>query len=184
MLSFLGGVYREIICLYFIYTASYCLPKVDGGQFSRDIAKCHRIEILVPDSFYKDSHRKIFQAITRLFTENKSVDLLTLTDRLTKDGQIEDVGGASYLAYLTTVVPTAANLVHYAKIVKEKYILRQLIQNATQVVSDCFDATQDVEALLDRSEKLIFDITSKKFSVGAVPLKEIIRNQIETIDRL
>lgn len=142
------------------------------------------IELLVPDAFYKDAHRKIFQTISHLFNENKVIDLLTLTDRLTKDGLVEDVGGASYLAYLTTIVPTSANLIHYAKIVKEKFILRQLINNATQIVSDCFDATQDVESLLDRSEKLIFDITSKKFSGGVIPLKEIIRNQIETIDRL
>lgn len=147
-------------------------------------AMAQSIEILAPESFYKDAHKKIFRAISTLFSENQSIDILTLTERLTKDGLLEEAGGASYLAFLTTAVPTAANLMHYARIVKEKYILRHLINNATQIVSDCFDATQDVEALLDRSEKLIFDITSRKFAGGVVPLKEIIRNQIETIDRL
>ncbi len=142
------------------------------------------IEMLAPENFYKDAHKKIFQCIINLFNENKAVDLVTLTDNLDKEGLLEEVGGASYLAFLTTAVPTAANILYYAKIVKEKYILRHLISSATHIITDSYDSTQDVEALLDRAEKIIFDITSKKFAGGVVPLKEIIRTQIETIDRL
>ena len=142
------------------------------------------IENLTPEYFYKDTHKKIFQALINLFNANKAVDLLTLTDTIEKSGDISKVGGESYLAYLTTAVPTAANMMHYTRIVREKYILRHLISNATKIVSDCYDATQDVETLLDHAEKAIFDITSKKFAGGITPLKDIIRTQIETIDRL
>lgn len=146
------------------------------------IGQC--VQILKPESFYKDAHRKIFAAMLALFNENKAIDLVTLTDFLEKQGTIDEIGGAGALADITNAVPTAANVMHYARIVKEKYILRHLISSATQIVTDCFDTTQDVEALLDRSEKLIFDITGRKFEGGIIPLKDIIRKQIETIDRL
>ena len=155
-----------------------------GSMLIEEDAIALGIEMLGPECFYKDAHRRIFQSIIRLFNENKAVDLVTLTEVLYKEGTMDVVGGPSYLAYLTTVVPTAANLVYYARIVKEKFILRHLITSATQIVTDCFDSSQEVESLLDRAEKAIFDITSNKFSGGVVPLKEIVRNQIETIDRL
>ena len=97
---------------------------------------------------------------------------------------MDTVGGPSYLASLTCAVPTAANILYYAKIVKEKYILRHLITNATQIVKDCYDTTEDVEGLLDRAEKTVFEIASKKFTGAVIPIKEIVRNQIEIIDRL
>lgn len=155
-----------------------------GSMLIEDDAIASSVELLTPESFYKDAHKKIFQAIIGLFSENKAVDLITLTEALTKEGELDAVGGASYLAFLTNAVPTAANAQYYAKIVKEKYILRHLITNATQIVSDSYDTTQDVEGLLDRAEQTIFDITSKKFSGGVVPLKDLVRKQIDTIDKL
>ncbi len=155
-----------------------------GSMLIDEDAMNQAIEILTPETFYKDAHRKIFQAIIILFNQNKAVDLVTLTEVLYKEDTIEDVGGAGYLAHLSSVVPTAANVLHYAKIVREKYILRHLISSATHIVRDCHDTSQDVETLLDRAEKLIFDITGEKFSGGITPIKEIIRNQIEAIDKL
>ncbi|MGH7197964.1 MAG: replicative DNA helicase [Candidatus Omnitrophota bacterium] len=155
-----------------------------GSMLIEEDAIARGIELLVPDAFYKEAHRKIFQRVIDLFNENKAVDLLTLTEILDKEGMLEDVGGPPYLAFLTTAVPTAANLAHYARIVREKYILRHLITNATNIITDSYDSTQDVDGLLDRAEKAIFDITGRKFSGGVVPLKDLIRNQIETIDRL
>ncbi|OIO39697.1 MAG: replicative DNA helicase [Candidatus Omnitrophica bacterium CG1_02_49_16] len=155
-----------------------------GSMLIEEDALAQAIEVLTPETFYKDAHKKIFQTLIDLFNENKPADLITLTDHLDRKGILDEIGGASYLAFLTTAVPTAANLVHYTKIVREKYILRHLITNATRIVTDCYDSSQNVDELLDRAEKVIFDITSRKFSGGVVPLKEIIRNQIETIDRL
>ena len=155
-----------------------------GSVLLEDEAIAQAVEVLSPDHFYKDSHKKIFQGMINLFSENKAIDLVTLTERLGHDGAMEEAGGPEYLAFLTTAVPTAANLLYYARIVKEKYILRHLISNATQIVTDCYDTTEDVEGLLDRAEKAIFDIASKKFSGGIIPIKDIVRNQIEVIDRL
>ena len=155
-----------------------------GSMLIEEDAIARGIEFLAPEAFYKEAHRKIFQSVINLFNENKAVDLLTLTESLEKEGTLDEVGGPPYLAFLTTAVPTAANLTHYARIVREKYILRHLITNATRIITDSYDATQEVDALLDRAEKAIFDITGRKFSGGVVPLKDLIRNQIETIDRL
>ncbi len=155
-----------------------------GSMLIEEEAISQAIEVLTVDHFYKDEHKKIFQGMINLFNENKAIDLVTLTERLNHDGALNDAGGPSYLAYLTTAVPTAANVMYYARIVKEKFIVRHLISNATQIVTDCYDVTEDVEGLLDRAEKAIFDIASKKFSGGVVPIKEIVRNQIEIIDRL
>ena len=155
-----------------------------GAMLIEEDAIAQGIETLQPEAFYKEAHQKIFQAIQGLFNENKAVDLVTLTEALDRSGSLEAVGGPSYLAFLTTSVPTAANIQYHVRIVREKYILRHLITSATQIVRDSYDSGQDVEGLLDRAERLIFEITSKKFTSGVVPLKEIIRAQIETIDRL
>lgn len=155
-----------------------------GSMLIEEEAVPLAIEILIPDSFYKDAHKKIFQAMSNLFNENKAIDLVTLTDYLYKEGWMDAAGGPSYLASLSTAVPTAANVLHYAKIVKERYVLRHLIGNATEIVKNCYDATEDVDALLDKAEKLIFDISSKKFAGSVVPIKDLVRNQIEIIDRL
>ncbi len=155
-----------------------------GSVMLSEEAVAEAIEILTPQAFYKDAHRRIFESIISLFNENKAIDLVTLTDHLYKEGRMDEVGVPSYLASLTTSVPTSANVTYYAKIVKEKYILRHLIQSATQIVADSYNTTEDVEALLDRAEKAIFDIAGEKFQGGIVLIKDIVRSQIEVIDRL
>jgi replicative DNA helicase len=155
-----------------------------GSVLIEEEAIAQAVEFLLPDNFYKDAHKKIFQCMIKLFNEGKAIDLVTLTETVFKEGLMDQVGGASYLASLTMAVPTAANIGYYAKIVKEKYIVRQLITTTTRIAKDCYEATEDVHSLLDRAERMIFDISSKKFSGGVVPLKEIVRNQIEVIDRL
>ncbi len=143
------------------------------------------LEILNENNFYKDSHRKIFSSIVGLYDSRKAVDLITLVEKLKSDGVLEEVGGASYLTGLTNVVPTAANILHYAKIVKEKNILRQLIHNATQIVTEAYGTDEDVNSVLDRAEKMIFKISDDRIGkAGFTPIKEVIKDSIEAIDRL
>jgi len=142
------------------------------------------LELLQANSFYKDSHRKIFQAITELFNANKAVDIITLTDELKRSGMLEDIGGASYLTSLANAVPTAANINHYVNIVKEKSILRGLINNATKIVSLCYETEGNIDELVDNAEKLIFEVRDSKPRGGYIHLKELIKDSIETIDRL
>lgn len=155
-----------------------------GSMLIEEEAIPQAIELLTPENFYKDAHKKIFQCMCYLFDENKAIDLVTLTERLYKEGLMDAVGGPSVIASLTNAVPTSANILHYAKIVKEKYILRHLISTATQIAKDSYETTEDVDGLLDRAEQMIFEIASKKFAGGVVPLKDVVRKQIETIDRL
>lgn len=155
-----------------------------GSMLIEEDAIAKAIELLNADSFYKDSHKKIFSTIVELYDRNKVVDLVTLIDELKKRGTLDKVGGPSYLTSLTTVVPTSANIVHYAKIVKEKNLLRKLINTATQIVSEGYEHSGDVDMLLDKAEQLIFDITSDKVEARVVPLKEVIKDSIEVIDSL
>ena len=155
-----------------------------GSMLLEEDAIAIAIELMNDDYFYKDAHKKIFAALLHLFELNKAADLITLVDELKKKGQLEEVGGPAYLASLTTIVPTAANVRHYAKIVKEKAILRNLINTATQIVAESYESGQNADQLIDKAERLIFEVTSRKIETKLVPLKEIIKDSIETIDNL
>lgn len=156
-----------------------------GSMLIEEEAIAKAIETIDESAFYKEAHHIIYKAIVGLFSKNSVVDIVTLTEELKKKGQLEDVGGAPYITSLTSSIPTAANIEHYAKIVKEKSILRQLINNATEIVQDCYESTTDPDKLLDKAERVIFEITSKKIEQkSSILLKDIIKDSIETIDNL
>jgi replicative DNA helicase len=155
-----------------------------GSMLLEEAAISDVIEILDSESFYRDNHQKIYNAIIGLYGEGKPIDLITLSDYLLKENELEKAGGAGYLAELTNAVPTAANVLHHAKIVKEKAILRKLISTATNIVTQGYEPDQEVDALLDTAEKLIFDIAGSKVKSGIVPVKELIKHSIETIEKL
>lgn len=142
------------------------------------------IETLDAGYFYKDAHRKIYSAVLELFDENKGVDIVTLIEKLKKTNSLDAAGGPAYITNISSSVPTTANFVHYAKIVKEKALLRNLITTATQIVTSCYDTSQDIDTLLDKSEQLIFDVSQKKVESRFSPLREVIKSSIETIDNL
>lgn len=155
-----------------------------GAMLLEEAAVSKVIEILQESFFYNSAHRNIYSVILELFDKNKPIDLVTVTDGLRKRKQLDQVGGASYLTEIASSVPTAANVVHYAHIVKEKALLRSLISNATQIVQESLEPSSDVNTLLDRAEQMIFDITQHKIEGRFSSLKEIIRHSIETIDQL
>jgi len=142
------------------------------------------LEFIDKDSFYRDEHRLIFSSAVFLFDNRKKVDILTLSDELGKKKLLDRVGGATYLATLADFVPTAANAGHYAKIIKEKNILRTLIENATHIVSSVYKGEQEVSEILDSAEKLIFEISDKRVEGGYSHIKEIIKDGIELIESL
>jgi len=141
-------------------------------------------EKLDASCFYKDTHRKIFQAIIDLYNANKAVDLITLTDALRISGSLDEIGGASYLTSLANAVPTAANINHYAGIVREKYILRTLINNSTKIVTLCHESEGNIAEVVDTAEKLIFDVSDRRNQGSYLHLKDIIKDSIEAIDKL
>lgn len=142
------------------------------------------IESLEENNFYKDSHRKIFVSILNLYNANKAVDLITITDELKRQAILEEIGGVSYLTALVNSVPTSANIEHYAGIVKEKSILRSLINSATLIISDAYESDGAASQILDDAEKKIFEIRDRKSKIGTFSLREIIKDSIEVIDQL
>ncbi|MBN1353865.1 MAG: replicative DNA helicase [Candidatus Omnitrophica bacterium] len=142
------------------------------------------IEFLDASSFYKNSHAKIFLTIINLYDKDKAVDIVTLTEELRKDGTLEEVGGHVYIASIAASIPTSANINHYAKIVREKAVLRHLISTATQIVSESYDNSSTVDELLDKAERMIFEITTNKVETKVASIKDVIKSSIETIDNL
>src|SRR3989338_583636 len=140
--------------------------------------------VLRADNFYKDTHRKIFEGISVLYNANKAVDLITLTDELKRSAILDEIGGASFLTSLVNSVPTAANISHYVTIVKERSILRTLINNSSRILSLCYESEGNVSELVDQAEKLVFEVSDRRSHGSYLQLKEIIKDSIETIDKL
>ena len=140
------------------------------------------IEILSAEDFYRTAHQKIFGAIVDLFDKGEPIDLVTLANKLKASGQLEDVGGATYLARLVDTVPLAVNAQHYAKIVHDKASLRRLIEKANAIVKRCFEERGDVDDVIDFAETSIFEISEKKSRQAFYPLSKIILGNIETLE--
>lgn len=141
------------------------------------------LEVLKGDEFYKDSHRTIYTAIQDLFERNEPVDLLTVTDLLSERKQLEAVGGVSYVASLTEVMGSSANVAAYAKIISEKAVLRRLIQTANEIISFSYGG-RSAEEVLENAESAIFKLAERKIRNSYFPLKEVVKKNIETIERL
>jgi replicative DNA helicase len=143
------------------------------------------VEVLDPDDFYKESHRRIFSAMLDLSEGNEGIDLISLPARLQKKGHLESVGGVSYLTDIMNSVATAANVHHHAKIVHEKGVLRQLITTATHIVTQGFeDQGADISDLLDDAEKAIFSISERRMRTTFTPMKELVKRSFEVVERL
>lgn len=141
-------------------------------------------EIIDDTAFYRDAHRKIYNAIVALYERNEPTDLLTLTTELNKRQQLADVGGAFYLAGLVDNVSTAANIEYHAKIVFEKSMSRKLINASTQIAQRAYEATENAEDLLDEAEQMIFALSERKLSRGFTHLNPILHDTFENIERL
>lgn len=142
------------------------------------------IEILDETWFYEQAHRQIFRAVLELYNQRKNVDLITLSDKLKSDGTLEQIGGVSYLSFLIDLVPSAANVEHYANIVKEKGVLRRLIRNATNIIAESYESTGNVDEVVDNAERLIFEVADLKQRTQSVHIKDLVRQSIEKLDFL
>ncbi len=142
------------------------------------------LELLEARDFYQEAHRWVFQAMIELFEENVPIDLLTVSERLRKRDRLEAVGGAAYLAELVELVPTAANVWHHARVVREKAVLRGLIQTATSIVTDSYEDADDIDILLDRAEQAIFEISQRKATSGFLHINAILKGSFKRIEQL
>ncbi|HEY3150521.1 MAG TPA: replicative DNA helicase [Candidatus Binatia bacterium] len=155
-----------------------------GGVLLENDAINQVLELLKPEDFYRESHRKIFRAMTEITDRNEPVDLITLSEFLKSKNELEAVGGTAYLASLADFVPTAANISYYARIVREKGILRSLISTATEIATRGYEEQGNVEEFLDIAEKVIFDISEKKIKASFVAVGDMITDTLKTIDKL
>jgi len=142
------------------------------------------LEIINKDDFYNEAHRKIFSVIVELSDRNEPVDLITLSNALKDKQLLDSVGGTAYLASLVDNVPSAANVANYAKIVKEKAILRGLIGSATEIINSCYETGSDVDQVLDKAEHSIFEISENKVRPSFYPIKDIVRESFRAIEDL
>ena len=140
------------------------------------------LELLSEKDFYREAHRKIFAAMVDLFERSEPTDLITLTNVLKERGQLESIGGASYLAELVDTVPMATNASHYAKIIREKATLRALIERAASITSRCFEDRGNVEELLDFAERSIFDISENKIRPAFHALADILTDTYKAVE--
>ena len=142
------------------------------------------IEILAPEDFYRTAHQKIYTAIRDLFDKTEPIDLVTLTNRLKEKGQLEEIGGASYLSRLVDTVPLAVNAPHYAKIVHDKASLRRLIEKANAIVKRCFKEEGKADEVIDFAESAIFEIAENKSQQAFYPISKIIPGNIDSLEEI
>ena len=135
------------------------------------------------DDFYKNIHKEIFSVMQELFEKMEPIDIISVSTRLREKGQLDGIGGSTYLTSLINLVPTATHVANYAKIVREKKVLRDLISASEEIGLDAFDESQEVDQLLDKAEKSIFSIGQKSLTQAFLPIKDIIPEVYEGIEQ-
>ncbi len=141
-------------------------------------------EVLNRDDFYREGHRRIFDAMAGLSERSVPIDTVTLKDELTRSSALEAVGGAVYLAGLVEGLPRLTNVEEWCRIIREKAILRRLIHASNQITQSCYEAERAPDEILDGAEKAIFEIAEKRMHQGFVRIGEVVKESFRTIDQL
>ena len=142
------------------------------------------VEKLRPEDFFLEPHRRIFERMIGLGETQQAIDLVTLTESLDRTGELEASGGPAYVAQLLDGVPRISNVEHYARIVKEKAVLRSLIHAADAIQQQALDAGDEADAILDRAESLIFEIAEERIRAGLIGVKELVREGYERLEKI
>ncbi|MCF8377988.1 MAG: replicative DNA helicase [Bacteroidales bacterium] len=140
------------------------------------------LDILKPESFYKEAHQKIYKTIIKISMAEKPIDILTVTEQLRKEGELEQVGGAAYVTQLTSRVASAAHLEFHARIVAQKFIQRELIRVSSEIQSRAYDDSRDVDELLDYSEQQLFEIAEGNIKKEMAQINTLIKEAISRIE--
>jgi replicative DNA helicase len=150
---------------------------------NQNLSAAHE-EKIRPDDFFHENHRRIFERMEELDEERKAIDLLTLADELKRRGELESAGGVAYLASLVDGVPRISNVPHYARIVKEKSILRHLVHTAHSIEQRALDAELDADELLDTAESDIFRLAQDRIRQGFITIKELVTKNFDRLEKL
>ncbi|MDH5299150.1 MAG: replicative DNA helicase [Desulfobulbaceae bacterium] len=142
------------------------------------------LEVLTPEDFYRNEHRLIFEAMLALFDKNHPQDLITVSSALKDANKLDGAGGPAYLAQLADIVPVASNIAYYARMVRDKSILRQLIRTTTEIASRCYEEQDDIDALVDEVEQNIFEISRAKSNQSFTPMSAIANEAFKAVEKL
>jgi len=142
------------------------------------------IEKLKPEDFFHDAHRRIFNQMIQLGEAQQAIDLITLSDQLRRKGELEAAGGAAYISQLIDGAYRISNLDHYARIIKEKSLLRSLIHATDSIKQTALDAEEDADSLLDRAESSIFQIAEDRIRTGLISMKDVVDDNMERLERV
>src|SRR2546422_1117073 len=160
----------------------------DGGFLGALRVPNHPItaagEKLGPEHFSPDQPRRIFQQMMALHESQQAIDLVTLSEELHRHGELEASGGASYLAQLLDGVPHISNIEHYARIVKEKAILRNLIHTTHKIQQRALDAEEDADTILDGAKSSIFELAEDRARTGLIGIKDLVRDSFERLEKI
>ncbi len=131
------------------------------------------LDSLSSEDFYAENHRILYDCFVNLTTATRSIDLVILRDELTKTGELDQIGGLSYLVSLIDSVPSARNIQHYSQIVKEKAVLRSLIRTGYEIIDSCYKQEEETDEILNKAERAIFSIAEDRIQTGFQPLKDL-----------
>lgn len=142
------------------------------------------VEQLSPEDFYKEANKEIFKAMIELYKRNEPVDIITLSEELKRKDILENVGGVTYLTSLSGGVAISSNIKYYCDIVEEKSILRQLIASCDEIVAKSYEASEEVNSIIEQAEKKIFDITQGRHKGGFAPIKDVLLESFSKIEEM
>lgn len=154
-----------------------------GAMLIQREAISKAVDLIRTEDFYRESHRKIFGVIVGLFEKGQEADLITVSEALKATASLEQVGGLAYLTELTGLVPTAAHVEYYAKIVAEKALLRNIITVSTEIAAQAYEPGQEAQELLDDAERQVFTLGQRQGSTPFLPLKEILFETLENLEQ-
>ncbi|MFQ5677894.1 MAG: replicative DNA helicase [Gemmatimonadota bacterium] len=156
-----------------------------GGMLIDGDAVARAVELINDGAFLREANRRVFRAMARLYNRGEVIDVVTLADDLKSAGELETAGGMAYLAQLVDAVPTAANIEYHCRILREKAVLRRLIESASEIIRDAYEAPAgEVDETLDRAEQRVFEIAQASQRSGFVWIKEILWPTFERIEEL
>ena len=141
-------------------------------------------DIIEPEDFYKDIHRLIYEAMLEVWERREPIDILSVSNRLEERGQLDLIGGRSYLATLANLVPTSSHITSYAQIVQRKSTLRKLIQTSSEIAMMAYHEEEETSKVLDRSEQKLFAISQKFFKQNFIPIKDVLSDAYERIEQI
>jgi replicative DNA helicase len=141
-------------------------------------------EVIDSQDFFRDAHRRIFDKMVKLVERGDAIDLVTLKEELGRAGELDEIGGPAYITALVDGVPRSANVEHYARIIKEKATLRNLILSANKILATAYEGAEDADLILDQAEHAIFAIADDKVRDGFVSMRDLAQASLETIEKL